>query len=139
MLPRAFRYVLPYVIAFILGMWAMAALVVSFPGSPDIEPVPSPDTATVSIEEDDPHWDCWTMGNYVCGKEALHDAALQQAWNTWDSQQGWTMLPVDPTREFVVDVMGASKVSLHQSPGTLVLTDRDGTKFQYRVIYRDGL
>lgn len=42
------------------------------------------------IQEDDPGWDCKTMGNYICGDpQGTHAEA---AWQAWDKGEGWRRL-----------------------------------------------
>lgn len=37
--------------------------------APSVEPVPGVAPAVVQLQEDDPGWDCRTMGNRMCGEE----------------------------------------------------------------------
>jgi hypothetical protein len=46
-----------------LDILVAAAIAVS---SPQLAPVD--DTTTITIQEDDPRWDCRTMGNRICGE-----------------------------------------------------------------------
>lgn len=39
--------------------------------------------AALTITEDDPRWDCATMGNLVCGPEYNPESA----WAAWDDQE----------------------------------------------------
>lgn len=124
------RTIVPFGVGIALGAWGLSSVIVALDSSPA---VPAP---AVTIEEDSPQWDCLTMGNGVCGADMLTDDLREQAWNAWDSQHGWTMLPVDPSREYRVDVAAFAHSGLYQAPGTLVLADRDGTRFQYTVTYK---
>ena len=55
------------------------------------------DSSTVStdrIEEDDPRWDCRTMGNHVCGEGATVNGAPVEAGDySQDTQQGAWLYP----------------------------------------------
>jgi hypothetical protein len=66
-------------IAFIAGKAALgASLALGFASSPAAPahvahadyPEPPTPTWIEGIEEDDPRWDCWTMGNQICGPAA---------------------------------------------------------------------
>lgn len=126
-----FRSVVPFGAGLAIGAWAVGSLIVALDDSP------SQAAPIVSVEEDSPQWDCLTMGNRVCGADMLTEDLSRQAWDAWDAQQGWTLVQIDPTREYRVDVTAFSRDGLYQAPGTAVIADRDGTRFQYSVSYRD--
>lgn len=93
-----------------------------------------PAAATV-IEEDDPRWDCLTHGNRICGAVMADQTVQADAWETWDRQQGWTQLRLDPAREFRVDFTAYSAVGLDSEPGSVVLADSDGMRYRFTVVY----
>lgn len=41
---------------------------------PTNNPTQTPATSTHQIEEDEPGWDCHTMGNHICGPTELQDS-----------------------------------------------------------------
>lgn len=52
-----------------------------------ISEVPSTTTTTTTvIMEDDPRWDCETMGNRICGPVHLHINA-DNSWCVWDQDE----------------------------------------------------
>lgn len=94
----------------------------------------SPDwgvAAPTPITEDDPRWDCATMGNGICGPTA--DTAA--AWEVFDYAGGPAKLKVDPAREFRVVFLGTSDAYPPVSPDTLVLPAKDGQWYLFRADY----
>lgn len=79
---------------------------------------PAPVASVGAVSEDDPGWDCYTMGNGVCGDPDGKYAA--DAWDAWDRTQGWRHLrtTTDATRvEYVGDahhpiVVGEGQVAI---------------------------
>jgi hypothetical protein len=57
------------------------------------------------LQEDDPGWDCNTMGNRVCGDPTNVHAG--EAWAAWDKAEGWRLLPASSVEDRV-DYIGTS-------------------------------
>lgn len=80
---------------------------------------------TEYCEEDQPCWDCESMGNQICGLPDVpaNEARRATAWETWDANSGWHVLRVNPDKEVRVDVVGYSPkpsrehTSLHGADG----------------------
>jgi hypothetical protein len=58
----------------------------------------------VQCQEDDPCWDCHSLGNRVCGP--ANDTERADAWKVWDYSDGPRHLTVDPSRAFRVEYVG---------------------------------
>lgn len=83
-----------------------------------------------AITEDDPHWDCTTQGNRICGVNE-HERAT--AWRAWDAHEGWRSIAVDPDRAMRIDVTGWS-LNPEKVEG-LTLRGDDGRWYVYNVTY----
>jgi hypothetical protein len=59
---------------------------------------------SVTVQEDDPGWDCLTMGNRICGDPGQVHAV--EAWQAWDQAGGWRYLLTDPNVENRVEYIG---------------------------------
>lgn len=127
---RSPRHIRSLILALTVGALAGGSLVTAV--GQLTEPAPA---SAVTLEEDHPAWECLSMGNRVCGESALTEELTARAWETWDAQQGWRDLHVDPTREFRIDVTGYSLDALTPAPDTVVLTDLDGLQFEYSITY----
>lgn len=87
--------------------------------------------AAVTCQEDEPCWDCETMGNRICGLPDVpaNEALRAAAWETWDAHAGWHILRVNPDKPVRVDVIGYSSkpskdyTSLHGADGNWYLFD----------------
>lgn len=76
------------------------------------------------LQEDDPGWDCNTMGNRVCGDpDQVH---ATEAWKAWDAGQGWRMLRVDASRPFRVVYVGTATLSPKVPDGSVAVPAMDG-------------
>jgi hypothetical protein len=107
-------------------------------GAPSTPPTPA------VVQEDDPGWDCHTMGNRICGTLQEDDPGWDcnvdgdricgdpqgihatDAWAAWDAGEGWRRLRAASTDTRVVYVGTAT-----QSPNVDALTEvavpsRDG-------------
>lgn len=62
------------VLVALLALWASGALVVQGHAAPAVDPAPV--AAANSCEEDQPCWDCATMGNRQCGTPAQHEVVV---------------------------------------------------------------
>lgn len=92
-------------------------------GAPPAPPAHSSAHA-VTVTEDDPGFDCLTMGNFYCGDpEGVH---ATEAWAAWDKTQAWKQLQV-PATLVRVEYVGYAKrhpnVDVHTE---LAVPSRDG-------------
>jgi len=79
-------------------------------------PPPDPAPATIaSVQEDDPAFDCLTMGNLYCGDP--DGTYATEAWAAWDKAQAWKQLRVAATN-VRVEYVGFAK----RSPNVDALT-----------------
>lgn len=95
---------------------------------------PTPAVTAPAIEEDDPGWDCATMGNRICGPLTEDDRA--RGWDAYDFSQGYRSLKVDPSRPYRVDYVGVSanpKLEEHMT----ALIGRDFQWYVFAVRYTD--
>lgn len=58
--------------------------------------------AAVQCEEDEPCWDCESMGNLICGGTELTEAQKSDAWALWESAGGAAELLVNPHAKVTV-------------------------------------
>lgn len=65
-----------------------------------------PSHSIASVQEDDPGFDCLTMGNLYCG-DPEHTYATE-AWAAWDKTQAWKQLQVAAT-DTRVEYVGYAK------------------------------
>ncbi len=100
-------------------------------------PAPAPATTSASVlQEDDPGWDCATMGNKVCGTPSESENAT--AWNVWESGRGPSKLRLDPSRPYRVEYVGRYSSVPPTKDGEVALTGKDGDSYLFRVHYTDG-
>ena len=59
-------------------------------GSANAAPPPATAPSLAQVAEDDPAWDCLTMGNRMCGDPDGKYA--KEAWAAWDKAQAWKHL-----------------------------------------------
>lgn len=52
--------------------------------------------AAATCQEDEPCWNCETMGNLICSGTELDGLELRQAWDLWDAAGGAERLLVNP-------------------------------------------
>jgi hypothetical protein len=93
-----------------------------------IGPMQDPRTTspTATVQEDDPGWDCNTMGNRICGDpEQVH---ASDAWKAWDEANGWRYLKADPSVENRVDYIGTATLppNVDESRGYGAIPAREG-------------
>jgi hypothetical protein len=74
--------------------------------TPDPRTTPPTPSAHATLQEDDPGWDCATMGNRICADPAHVHAT--EAWEAWDKVGGWRFLQADPDVENRVDYIGTA-------------------------------
>lgn len=84
-----------------------------------------------TIAEDDPRWECATMGNKVCGDP--EGKRKTEAWATWDQMNGWQRLKVDPSREVRVDYVGTATLSPNVASNEVALPAQDGLWYVFRA------
>lgn len=94
---------------------ALTTTVVSCNVATDVRTSPAPSvtwnapsilTEAVRCQEDDPCWQCDSMGNRVCGPK--NDAERAEAWKVWDYSNGAHRLKIDTSHKFVVKYVGRS-------------------------------
>lgn len=123
-------------LAILLGGAGMAAMTPS-PGVGTPTPQYSASTMVATgaqCEEDEPCWDCETMGNRQCG---VTEADRAMAWAAWDKWQGWRTLAADPTREFKVDVVAYSLQQPATDRSRPAFQGEDGRWFLFTADYLD--
>jgi hypothetical protein len=85
-------------------------------------------------QEDDPCWDCHSLGNRICGPAT--DADRAYAWAVWDYADGPRALKVDPSRPYRVDYVGSSlDYPRGLRPYDLPLVGKDGHWYVFRAAY----
>lgn len=57
-------------------------------------------------QEDDPCWDCHSLGDRVCGP--VNDDERAYAWDVWEYSNGAHSLKIDTTRGFKVVYRGSA-------------------------------
>ena len=111
---------------------------------PSPAPAPSAPLATTSAycAEDDPCFNCETMGDYICGDVpvGIDTTWRDQAWAAFDEAQA-RRLKVDGTRPFRIDLVGYSirppKLGLDRIDQLAV--EKDGRWFIFKATYTDGV
>lgn len=91
--------------------------------------------AVVEVEEDDPAFDCLTMGNRYCGDPDR--AHVHEAWGAWDSTDGWTRLRVPTDRSFSVDYVGWGTQSPKLGDMEAAAPGKDGNWYVFRATFTD--
>jgi len=77
-------------------------------------PIPAVDNDGPGIQEDDPAWDCWTMGNRTCGANPIQRT---EAWGLFDTSD----VPADTLREaFKVTYRGLALEGVDFPPSSVV-------------------
>ena len=96
------------------------------------QPTQAPASVT-TCAEDEPCWDCSTMGNKVCGN--LTESQRAAAWDAWDAINGWSKMRSACTPEQVskVDVSGYSAAASPTAvpAGQLTLPATDGSWYLF--------
>jgi hypothetical protein len=87
------------------------------------------------IQEDDPRWDCTTMGNRECGTASAEESAT--AWEVWDYSEGARKLRMDPSRPFRVVYVGRTSSVPNTDTGEVALIGKDGNAYLFRAVYTD--
>jgi hypothetical protein len=123
---------MPSLIAATLGA-GLALTVIGPPQTVDQLP------PSVTVQEDDPGWDCFTMGNRICGDPGQVHAV--DAWQAWDTAGGWTYLRVDPDVATRVEYIGIATLppSVDTSAGYAAVPSPDGWYVFRAVPADDGL
>jgi hypothetical protein len=88
--------------------------------------LPEPLLAAATCTEDEPCWDCESMGNLICG--TMPEDLKRSAWKAWDANGGAAQLLVNPnarvelTGYSVTDpygqdgpALGVTQLALHDS------------------------
>lgn len=83
--------------------------------------------------EDDPCWNCLTMGNRICGDPKGENLAL--ARKAWTAGSGATKLKVDPSRTFTVGYIGYADGAPRLDDGELAIPGTDGLWYVFRAQY----
>ena len=92
----------------------------------DPRPTYAPTATAATVQEDDPGWDCNTMGNRICADPAKVHAT--EAWKAWDAANGWRYLKADPNVENRVDYIGTATLppTVDESRGYGAIPAREG-------------
>ena len=91
-----------------------------------------PTSVTASqVTEDDPGWNCYTMGNGVCGDPAGTHSA--DAWNAWDMAQGWRHLPT-PDAGFRVEYVGDAHHPIVVGTNQVAIPGRGQEWYLFRAV-----
>lgn len=100
------------------------ALTAMFAPAQPAQPVPFhlPPALTVQCEEDQPCWDCHTMGNHTCNVST--EATKAEAWATFDT---YTFKPSTTTRVEYVRTLDAEPAHLPMTQFTLESNAHKGT------------
>lgn len=97
-------------------------------------PTPPPITVTsTTCQEDEPCWDCETMGNLICGTTSLTPAIEAAGWEAWDFNHGWAQLRTTTT-DVRVEVIGYALTKPDVTDGALALQGRDGVWYVFRGV-----
>ena len=91
-------------------------------------------TQALACQEDDPCWDCHSLGNRVCGPASPEESAA--AWAAWDYSHGNRSLKVDPSRAYKVEYVGSAldtPRSLADNEAAIV--GKDGKWYVFRAAY----
>lgn len=95
-------------------------------------------TQALACQEDDPCWDCHTMGDLVCGHPSAEDTAA--GWAAWDYSRGAASLHVDPSRPFRVDFVGtALDYPRRLDADSAAIVGKDGRWYVFHAAYTDKL
>jgi len=81
------------------------SLVALLGAGPATSAPPAP-PSIAAVAEDDPRWDCLTMGNLYCGDP--DGTYATEAWAAWDKTQAWKQLRV-PGTNVRVEYVGFAK------------------------------
>jgi len=98
-----------------------------------------PPALTIPCREDEPCFNCETMGNFICGgseMDPLAEDMASRAWTAWDTQHGARQLRVDGTRKFRVEFIGYAVRQPRLGPGQLALQD-GGAYYVFAARYLD--
>jgi hypothetical protein len=90
--------------------------------------------ASITCQEDDPCWDCHSLGNRICGPQ--NEAEREAGWAVWEYGNGAHSLKVDTSRAFRVDYVGNSidyPRALREND--LALPGKDGNWYVFRAEY----
>lgn len=86
-----------------------------------------------TCQEDDPCWDCHSLGNRVCGPK--NDAERAAGWAVWDYANGAHSLKMDPSKPFRVDYVGNSiDHPRNLRENDLALVGKDGKWYVFRAV-----
>jgi hypothetical protein len=73
--------------------------------APALHSTPRPTVTAASVQEDDPGWDCNTMGNRICGDP--QGTYASEAWKAWDATpEVWRKLYIDTSRPHRMEYVG---------------------------------
>jgi len=89
--------------------------------------------ASITCQEDEPCWDCHSLGNRICGPQT--EAERAAGWAVWESGNGAHSLKVDTSRAFRVDYVGYSidyPRALREND--LALVGKDGKWYVFRAV-----